>query len=587
MSIIHTSLLLLPMRFILYSLFVFVFLFSSLSTVRAATLTEEQIQTILGMLSAFGVDSAIVSNVNSALRGQASTANTSSSSTGSAATCYTLTRDLNVGSSGEEVAILTRWIGPTTNNFTESTAAAVRTFQRAHGISPANGFVGPLTRAKLNALYGCSNAVASNTGVLAPSGTSAHSAAPNTTTAPSISSLSQSSATTRSVVSVYGTNLLNPRTGETTFVTFLKNGVELGGIPVDRSASTNTRLVFAIESYDLQRFSGATHLFVRHGGLSTSPKSNTVAFSVPAPVASVTPVISLSPTSTTIAFGGMATFTWSVTPSTGTSCQGAGTGIGNAGTSAINLYGTWTTPRLYANAQYGIKCVNGDKTTYKYADVTVTPQQSSTSASAPVITISSPAGDTSVAFGGKVTFSWNVSPATATCYAAGTGINGATGSGLVNASGSWTSPELYTSNTYGIRCTSGGASAEKYVRVTVASQTGSATTGGASASAPVVSSVSPTSAVVGTSATFVITGANFTSGSTLLYTNTANGYSGTLYPTYSSSGQLSITVTPSTAGTIIFSVKNTDGQVSGSATVTIASAQGASVWSAFKSLFTK
>ena len=38
-------------------------------------------------------------------------------------------------------------------NFGDCTVAAVKEFQKQHGIEPADGFVGPLTRKKLNELY--------------------------------------------------------------------------------------------------------------------------------------------------------------------------------------------------------------------------------------------------------------------------------------------------------------------------------------------------------------------------------------------------------------------------------------------------
>jgi peptidoglycan hydrolase-like protein with peptidoglycan-binding domain len=37
-----------------------------------------------------------------------------------------------------------------TGNFGPLTLAAVKTYQRRHGVAPVSGFVGPLTRAKLN-----------------------------------------------------------------------------------------------------------------------------------------------------------------------------------------------------------------------------------------------------------------------------------------------------------------------------------------------------------------------------------------------------------------------------------------------------
>jgi hypothetical protein len=494
---------------------------------------------------------------------------------------------------------------------------------------------------------------------------------------PAISSLSHSSATTRTVVTIYGTNLVNPRSGESSVVTFLRNGTELGGIPADHSVSTNTSLVFAIEEYNIRQFAGATHIFIRHGGLSNSPKSQTVSFSIPAPAPTITsvsptsastgqtttftitgtnfsdatvqytntttgnsgvltptsssatslsfsatpssagiiyfnvknsdgktserkvvtiasattaaPVISVTPASASIAFGSTASFQWNVTPTAGTTCYAAGNGI-DGGSDAINTSGSWTTPKLYANTSYGIGCTNAGGTTYKYVAVTVaqrtdvtTPTSSDTSVSAPVINLTSPSSSNpSIGYGGTVTFAGTVTPTSGTaCYAAGTGINGTTGSSAISLSGTWTTPKLYTNTTYIITCTgSTGLTTTKYISVSVAPQTSVTTP------PPSISSISPSTAMVGQSTTLIISGANF-SGAVIDYTNPATGYTGTITPTTSSANSLSLTATPSAVGTIIFSVRNRDGQISGSSTLTIVPAQGASVLGAFKSLFSK
>lgn len=74
--------------------------------------------------------------------------------------CYTFTKNFGVGSEGEHVARLTQALikdgvlSGVEKVFDEDLAAAVVKFQNKYGI-PTTGYVGPLTRAKLNSLYGC------------------------------------------------------------------------------------------------------------------------------------------------------------------------------------------------------------------------------------------------------------------------------------------------------------------------------------------------------------------------------------------------------------------------------------------------
>ena len=72
---------------------------------------------------------------------------------------YTFTQDMYRGQSGAEVSALQRalnaeglFAGEATGNFYDVTREAVMVFQIKYGIS-ATGYVGPETRAKLNALY--------------------------------------------------------------------------------------------------------------------------------------------------------------------------------------------------------------------------------------------------------------------------------------------------------------------------------------------------------------------------------------------------------------------------------------------------
>lgn len=78
--------------------------------------------------------------------------------------CHTFNADLTVGAVGEEVSALENALAREGYNvehssnfssiFSENTAAAVVQFQAKYGIRQT-GYVGPLTRGKLNSLYGC------------------------------------------------------------------------------------------------------------------------------------------------------------------------------------------------------------------------------------------------------------------------------------------------------------------------------------------------------------------------------------------------------------------------------------------------
>lgn len=72
---------------------------------------------------------------------------------------YTFTRDLTLGASGAEVTALQTWLiskgynipAGATGYFGAQTAAALSAYQRQAGITPAAGYFGPITRAKVNA----------------------------------------------------------------------------------------------------------------------------------------------------------------------------------------------------------------------------------------------------------------------------------------------------------------------------------------------------------------------------------------------------------------------------------------------------
>ncbi len=126
-----------------------------------AALTESQIQSILSLLQSFGADQSTINNVNASLRGQPTTPSTPSTPSSS---CYAFTRDLTVGSTGADVMELQKILnangyqvaasgagapGSESTYFGAKTQAALAKWQAAVGISPAAGYFGPLTRAKL------------------------------------------------------------------------------------------------------------------------------------------------------------------------------------------------------------------------------------------------------------------------------------------------------------------------------------------------------------------------------------------------------------------------------------------------------
>ena len=102
---------------------------------------------------------------------QAQLAMTTGGSSGSMSSGYTFSSNLMVGSTGTDVMNLQKVLnmsadtmvasgvsagapGHETSTFGPATKAAVIKFQTKNGISPAAGYVGPITRAKLNSMSG-------------------------------------------------------------------------------------------------------------------------------------------------------------------------------------------------------------------------------------------------------------------------------------------------------------------------------------------------------------------------------------------------------------------------------------------------
>jgi len=135
--------------------------------VRAAALSQAQIQSILSLLSSFGADQSTINNVSASLNGQPTTVTTTTGTTGTGS--YTWSTNLTVGSTGADVMKLQQFLnmdaatmvassgagspGMETSTFGPATKAAVMKFQTKYGIAPVAGYVGPLTRTKLNSMY--------------------------------------------------------------------------------------------------------------------------------------------------------------------------------------------------------------------------------------------------------------------------------------------------------------------------------------------------------------------------------------------------------------------------------------------------
>ena len=125
-------------------------------------LSSGQIDSILAVLASFHADAAVIASVKAALTG--STTAQGGGSTVSVAV-HLFQSDLHSGSVGSEVKALQQYLnahgypvaaagagsaGQETETFGAKTRAALILFQQSKGITPASGFLGPLTRAAIN-----------------------------------------------------------------------------------------------------------------------------------------------------------------------------------------------------------------------------------------------------------------------------------------------------------------------------------------------------------------------------------------------------------------------------------------------------
>lgn len=134
---------------------------------QAASLTEPQIQAIIGLLSSFGADQSVIDNVNASLHGTATASGSTSANSGSSLSSgCNIVRTLQLGSSGSDVSCLQKMLandpsvypeGIVSGYFGPATERAIKRWQAAQGVvssGDANttgyGVVGTKTRAKLN-----------------------------------------------------------------------------------------------------------------------------------------------------------------------------------------------------------------------------------------------------------------------------------------------------------------------------------------------------------------------------------------------------------------------------------------------------
>ncbi|MFA5877715.1 MAG: peptidoglycan-binding protein [Candidatus Paceibacterota bacterium] len=148
----------------------FAFTFTA-SKAEAATLTSSQISAIVSLLQSFGADASTIANVSASLNG---TAPTGGSTGGSMTGGCTFTRNLTVGSKGDDVTCLQNALiaagysvpAGATGYFGSQTVAAVVAWQKAAGVSPAAGYFGAISRAAFGKTSGGSTPV-----VTTPTGT--------------------------------------------------------------------------------------------------------------------------------------------------------------------------------------------------------------------------------------------------------------------------------------------------------------------------------------------------------------------------------------------------------------------------------
>lgn len=174
-----------------------------IQTASAAALTSAQVNAIISLLQSFGADSATINNVSASLTGGTPSTPSTPSMGG-----YTFSRNLKQGDTGADVMNLQKVLnmdsatqvsmsgagspGMETSTFGPATKAAVIKFQNKYasevltpvGLTSGTGFVGAMTRAKLQAVSGVATGPGPSTGP-GDSGPGGPSTGPGPSTTPS------------------------------------------------------------------------------------------------------------------------------------------------------------------------------------------------------------------------------------------------------------------------------------------------------------------------------------------------------------------------------------------------------------------
>jgi len=124
---------------------------------------------IAKIFAALAVAGLVVSSFAAFVPANAQTTTTTTTTTSAS---VTFSRDLTVGSTGADVTALQNWLisksfaiaAGATGYFGAQTQAALAKYQAANGISPAAGYFGPITRAKVNAGGSTSGGTGTGTG---------------------------------------------------------------------------------------------------------------------------------------------------------------------------------------------------------------------------------------------------------------------------------------------------------------------------------------------------------------------------------------------------------------------------------------
>jgi hypothetical protein len=127
-------------------------------------LTEIQVQSILSVLDSFGIDQATLTSVTDALRGTPVITSATPPVIAAYSAPATFSRDLKFGMSGSDVRQLQQFLnnngfvisqagmgspGQETTYFGQATKQALIKYQKANGIVPASGYLGPVTRGRV------------------------------------------------------------------------------------------------------------------------------------------------------------------------------------------------------------------------------------------------------------------------------------------------------------------------------------------------------------------------------------------------------------------------------------------------------